>query len=187
MKPLLVQVREPEIGAKGFLIDSLGLFVLESGPGLLRGMACTHAGSGVLLAYDGLPNGTGFFENRNRSPMAAGTQPGDVWECAKCRGLRCPLCFGAGTITRASTNGSKSPIVREACPLVARKEHCPDCKGSGVDPDYWIRNGRLLKRLNQMGMWMLDAGFHHGLTIAVAGGVQSVHIVATVTWMAHGK
>lgn len=176
MQPRLIQVREPEMGAKAFLIEQEGLYVLAMGPGVMRGIACTHAGTGALIAHDGVPNGSGFFENRDRPPMAPGGSD-EIWKCPRCRGEQCPLCFGAGETVKV--NGSAS----ERLPCPVGSNHCLICLGSGILPDYWSRNGRHLKRLNQMGMWMLDAGFHHGLTIAVAGGTPSVHMVATITWI----
>lgn len=183
MQPRLIQIREPEMGAKGFLIEDNGLYVLATAAGLLRGMACTHAGSGIMVAHDGVPNGDGFFENRGHPALAAGGID-VVWNCEHCDGAVCPMCFGVGKMFRAATFEDAS-VGRTDCQLLDR--HCQMCKGSGIEPAYWSRNGRLLKRLNQMGMWMLDAGFHHGLTIAVAGGTPSVNIIATVTWMEQGK
>ncbi len=175
MNPQLIQVREPEIGSKGFLIEKDGLFVLSTGPGLLRGIACTHAGSGMLVVHDGVPTSNGFFENRGHRQMAAGSSD-EIWRCARCDGAQCPMCFGAGEIAHA--------IERVPCPVGPR--HCSACRGTGIEGDYWSRNGRVMMRLNQMGMWMFDAGFHHGLSIAVAGGTPSVHIIATITWLTHG-
>jgi len=52
----------PSIGGKCWLLNAKGIFVLERGPGTLRTIACTHAGSGALLAIDGIPNEDGFFD-----------------------------------------------------------------------------------------------------------------------------
>ena len=49
------------MGGKCFVLEQKGLFLMEPGPGTLRTIACTHAGSGQLIAYDGIPNENGFF------------------------------------------------------------------------------------------------------------------------------
>jgi len=56
-----IQLSTPPIGGKCFLLDSKGIFVLETGPGVLRTIACTHAGAGNIEAIDGVPNDQGFF------------------------------------------------------------------------------------------------------------------------------
>ena len=54
----------PPMGGKCWVLDDKGIFVLETGPGVLRTIACTHAGAGSLEAFDGIPNDDGFFPDR---------------------------------------------------------------------------------------------------------------------------
>ena len=49
----------PPLGGKCWVLDCKGQFVLERGPGTLRTVACTSAGSGSLLVLDGLPDENG--------------------------------------------------------------------------------------------------------------------------------
>jgi hypothetical protein len=56
-----VQLDTPKMGGKCFLLESKGIFVLESCPGVLRTIACTHAGAGNVEAIDGVPDDHGFF------------------------------------------------------------------------------------------------------------------------------
>lgn len=56
------QVQKPPFGSKGFLVDLKGAFLLEEGPCVLRGLACTHSGSGVFEIYDAsVLTGSGYF------------------------------------------------------------------------------------------------------------------------------
>lgn len=65
-------VPKPEIGSKGFLVDKKGIFELEVGPCVLRGIACTHSGSGVFEIYDGYGASVGvFFPKVNSAPKGA--------------------------------------------------------------------------------------------------------------------
>jgi hypothetical protein len=57
----------PRIGGKVWVLDAKGIFVLERSAGVLRTIACTHAGSGAVLAYDGIPDDRGFFSPRGGS------------------------------------------------------------------------------------------------------------------------
>ena len=61
MKPTRIILNTPTIGGKIWLLDRKGMFVLEEGPGMMYTIACTHAGSGSITAYDGIPNEEGFF------------------------------------------------------------------------------------------------------------------------------
>ena len=47
------------------------------------------------------------------------------------------------------------------------------------------RHGREMVRFPVvvMGSWMLNAGFHNGLTISVAGGHSDLSPIATIVWM----
>ena len=53
---------EPKMGSKCFLIETKGVYILETGPGTLRSIACTHVGTGALTIHDGIPDDRGFFE-----------------------------------------------------------------------------------------------------------------------------
>jgi hypothetical protein len=59
-----VNLPMPPMGGKCWLLEEKGIFVLQRGPGTLRTIACTHAGSGSLVAIDGVPDENGFFEGR---------------------------------------------------------------------------------------------------------------------------
>ncbi len=56
-----VNMPTPSMGGKTWVLNKRGIFVLETGPGLIRTIACTHAGAGSLLAHDGCPDEDGFF------------------------------------------------------------------------------------------------------------------------------
>lgn len=121
-KPTLIELPTPKMGGKCWLLESKGLFVLQGGPGVLRTIACTHAGTGSLAVYDGIPNEDGFF---------------------------------------------------------------PDEEMPESHPDFMLRNGRVIYRATPvvMGSWMLDAGFHHGVTVLAKGGVESAAAIASIVWM----
>lgn len=55
----LTAIPMPLLGGKAWVLDRKGQFVLEKGPGTLRTIACTAAGSGTLLAFDGVPGENG--------------------------------------------------------------------------------------------------------------------------------
>lgn len=63
-----VTVDTPIIGGKCFLLEKKGIYWLEDTPGTLRTIACTHAGSGSLIAIDGIPNEEGFFPDQHMPP-----------------------------------------------------------------------------------------------------------------------
>jgi hypothetical protein len=54
-----------------------------------------------------------------------------------------------------------------------------------ADPAYATSNGRLLFYANPsvMGMWMLDGGCLHGLTLITAGDCEAVAPFVTITWL----
>lgn len=56
-----IHLPAPRIGAKAWLLNRKGIFVLEEGPGVLRTIACTHIGSGSMIVRNGLPNDMGEF------------------------------------------------------------------------------------------------------------------------------
>lgn len=60
----------PPIGGKAFLIQEKGLFLFQRGPGTLRTLAITHAGSGSIVAYDGLPDEDGVFQDDDKKARA---------------------------------------------------------------------------------------------------------------------
>lgn len=79
LKPTIVEIPSPQMGGKVWLLEDKGLFVLERGPGVLRTIACTHAGSGSLMAIDGVPDANGFFPDENmeepQMPNLNGVEP----------------------------------------------------------------------------------------------------------------
>jgi hypothetical protein len=60
-----IDLPTPPMGGKCWVLKSKGLFVLERGPGVLRTIACTHAGAGALEAIDGIPDENGFFPDQD--------------------------------------------------------------------------------------------------------------------------
>lgn len=67
----IIRVRRPQplMGGKCVAITSKGVYVFEECPGTLITIACTHAGSGVLLAADVVPDQNGHFETFSPDPM----------------------------------------------------------------------------------------------------------------------
>lgn len=127
-----VRIPQPRMGGKVWLLDRKGIFVLEEGPGLLRTIACTHAGAGSLLAIDGIPDEKGFFQG-----------------------------YSGNDLQRLISEG-----------------HLPS--------DYFSRSGKPIYKANPavMGSWMLEGGFHHGLTIISKGGNSAVSAIASIVWLA---
>lgn len=139
----------PPMGGKCWLLRDKGMFVLERGPGTLRTIACTHAGSGAIEAIDGVPDENGFFSDEElREPAAP-----------------------AGYIERM---------------LVGDVAKVDDSIYAEAMRKYCMRNGRPFYSAHPtvMGSWMLDAGFHHGLTIRAEGGHQAAHAIASIVWVA---
>jgi hypothetical protein len=66
------EVQKPPFGSKGFLIDKKGAFLLEEGPAILKGLACTHSGSGLFEIYDARElDGSGYFPPiKNQDPRS---------------------------------------------------------------------------------------------------------------------
>lgn len=57
-----LQLPAPKMGSKGWVLEQFGNYLLEDGPGILRGLACTHTGSGSLELIDGIVDETtGFY------------------------------------------------------------------------------------------------------------------------------
>lgn len=137
--PIYVNLPEPPIGNKIFLIRERGMYVLEQGPTLFRAMACTHAGSGGLAVYDGIPDKEGFFPDKK-----------PVWELPE----------------------NPTPEQLEEAEKKAREFE-------------WAFNGREVYYAHPacMGMWMLDGGLQHGLTIVSSGLHIGTSPVVSITWM----
>ena len=121
-EPIRIRVAEPTIGSKCWVVEEKGIYVLAEGPGILRGIACTHAGTGGLEILDGVPDARGFFPQHGLAMS---------------------------------------------------------------DPKYGMRVGRPLYRAHPsiMGMWMLDAGFIHGLTVHADGDSRNANVIASIIWM----
>jgi hypothetical protein len=128
-----IYVPDPPIGNKVVCLRERGIFVLERGPAIWRGMCCTHAGSGGVIVVDGVPDAEGFFPE---PPKVISTDITDPAELQK--------------------------AMSEA----------------------WGYNGREIYYAHPacMGMWMLDAGVMHGLTIISFGEVAQSAPVITATW-----
>ena len=67
-KPQRINIREPLIGGKCWLLETKGLFILEEGAAAMRAIGCTHAGTGGLIIYDGVPDENGFFPDEDMKP-----------------------------------------------------------------------------------------------------------------------
>ncbi len=121
-KLIRIDIPEPKMGAKVYLLETKGTYTFEEGPATLRGICCTHAGSGAITFFDGVPDENGFFPDEG---------------------------------------------MEESHPL------------------YNQRNGRPVFRANPviMGMFMLDSGLMHGLTVKVEGGHDATCAILTLTWM----
>lgn len=90
-RPIYLDLPLPPLGGKCWVMREKGLFVLEQGPGVLRTIACTHAGSGNLEALDGIPNADGFFVDEQLTmpvePQAIDFLSPDGYEAASARYL----------------------------------------------------------------------------------------------------
>ncbi len=69
--PTYIDLPAPPMGGKCYLLADKGMFVLQRGGGVLRTIACTHAGSGSIIAYDGLPDERGFMDETARQMYRA--------------------------------------------------------------------------------------------------------------------
>jgi hypothetical protein len=110
------------MGAKAYLLKKGGIYVLEPGPGALQAIAVSHAGTGGMTIYDGVPDEEGNF---------------------------------------------------------------PDAAMPETDKGYYARNGREVWSASPilMGMWMLNAGLFHGLTVKYWAGQHSVSSRMTLAWV----
>lgn len=61
-RPERIELETPSIGGKAWVLQKAGLYVLEVGEGTCRTCAMTHAGSGSVMIYDGIPDENGFLE-----------------------------------------------------------------------------------------------------------------------------
>jgi hypothetical protein len=85
-------------------------------------------------------------------------------------------------ITMAVTHaGSGSLVIRDGIPNDLG--FWPQPALPGVEDDR-MPNGRIFYRATAivMGSWMLNAGFHHGLTVEYLGGHGSAPLYATIVW-----
>jgi len=64
-KPQRIILPRPRMGGKIWLLDEQGVFILEEGEGIIRTIACTHAGTGTLQVFDGVPDENGFFPDED--------------------------------------------------------------------------------------------------------------------------
>lgn len=62
-RPIFIDMPTPKLGGKMWLLDRKGTFVLEQGPCCLGTIACTSAGAGGLIVYDGVPDEGGNFSH----------------------------------------------------------------------------------------------------------------------------
>lgn len=110
-----IEIPAPSMGSKGWLLDEFGIFELEKGTvGVLRGVCCTHTGTGALEIVDGFVDELGHYPDEE-----------------------------------------------------LRKQH--------LNPKYFNCNGRTIFKSpgSVMGMWPLNIGFIHGLTVHANGGHSS--------------
>lgn len=159
-RPVFIDLPLPPIGGKCWVMREKGIFVLEKGAGVLRTIACTHAGAGNLEALDGIPNEQGFFADEDMSEPQPPTR--ENW--------RARTVPGGARVAPVSFDD-------------AMRRHTEDMK------IYMRREGRPLYSANPvvMGSWMLDGGFIHGLTLRVAGGHESASAIASIVWQPFKK
>ena len=70
MKPSHVDLPAPKMGAKIWLLETPGIWVLERCAGVIRTNACTHAGGGSTTIFDGIPTKEGHFDKEKPLPDA---------------------------------------------------------------------------------------------------------------------
>lgn len=114
---------QPQLGAKCVALTQKGVYIMEQGPGSLVTIACTHAGSGIVVAYDGYPDENGFVETYSPDPKAL-----------------------------------DQDLTKPGLELV----HCHPAI---------------------MGSWMMNSGYHHGLTIILGSEDNSPSAIASIVWM----
>ena len=151
--PQFVHIPLPSIGGKCWLLEAKGTFVLERGPGTIRTLAVTHAGSGHIEVIDGVPNERGFFSDQDMVMPEPFTT--EEWKAAE---------------ALMTDKSAKVPTA------VRKKYEAHVCWGERVGRPFYRANPIV------MGSWMLDAGFIHGLTIR-ATGADAVNMTASIVWM----
>lgn len=121
----------PKLGAKAVSLKTKATFVLSEGPGTLVAIIVTRAGSGMIIASDGVPDrDSGHY----RPHAASFDEMGHIEEELNKDGLE---LFHL------------EPVV--------------------------------------MGVYQLNAGFNHGLTIETDAGHSSVSSIFTPVWMDYVK
>jgi hypothetical protein len=118
-----VHLPMPPLGAKCLAIAKKGVYIMEECSGTLISVMCTHAGAGIMLGADVVPDERGYFQTYSPDPE---------------------------------------------------------------DPDQDLtKPGLELYHAHPavMGAWLLNGGFHHGLTMVFGAGHDSCPTVASVTWM----
>lgn len=99
-----IPLRQPIMGGKAWVIEESGLFVLERGGGVLRTVACTHAGSGSCEAADGVPDENGFFQIYSPHKPPAECEPGKPgWGRRLFRGS--PVVMGSWMLDAGFSDG----------------------------------------------------------------------------------
>lgn len=152
-EPNIIEVRTPLMGGKCWLLERKGLFVLEQGPGTVRTLAVTHAGSGNLEVIDGIPNADGFFPDEDVSEPDAFNQ--DEYH----------RLMYAREHQSANDDDIQAKIEQHRA------------WGSRRGRRFYQATPAV------MGSWMLDAGFIHGLTIRATGAASAVNTFASIVWM----
>ena len=70
LRVVRVRLPKPAMGAKCYLVERKGIYVLEAGEGVFRSLSCTHVGSGSVHIHDGLPDENGYFGNERMDPYS---------------------------------------------------------------------------------------------------------------------
>ncbi|HVC18012.1 MAG TPA: hypothetical protein VNE18_12010 [Rhodanobacter sp.] len=158
MVPEIIEIPRPPMGGKCWLLERKGLFVLEQGPGTIRTLAITAAGSGQLEVIDGIPDERGFFSDEAMpvpEPYTDRELP-QVLAAARDKRIVLPPDVEAKRAAHIAWGKRVGRPYYRACPIV-------------------------------MGSWMLDAGFIHGLTIKSVGDHSGVNAFCSIVWMPFGR
>ena len=65
-----LDIPAPAMGAKYYMLEKKGIYVLEKGPCVLRSLSCTYIGSGTLVVRDGVPSHEGRFDADRLDPFS---------------------------------------------------------------------------------------------------------------------
>ena len=65
-----VETPEPRMGAKSFLVETKGIYILERGPAVLRSLSCSYMGTGGFSVRDGVPTAGGHFDADRLDPFS---------------------------------------------------------------------------------------------------------------------